>query len=179
MYHLGDTMDEMKTLPPGKKSKKLRWILIGLAVFIAYVTIGNSTSTENLQQFVNDRSAVEVERYSDFTVGTYSMVVLIRDNNDGRTAMSFVKVPLMDRWNLTEMVTVKGTETKPILMDIDNGFEVLKTEVSFERVNIIGDTHWSGTYAKTISILIFMLLAVGINFWMNWIKRPQDPPDPN
>jgi hypothetical protein len=170
-------MDEMKYLPPAKKSKRLRWILIGLAVFIAYVTIGNSTSTENLQQFVSDRSAVEVERYSDFTVGTYSIVVLIRDNNDGRTAMSFVKVPLMDRWNLTSMVSVKGTETKPILMDIDNGFGVLKTQVSFERVNILGNTDWSGTYAKTISILIFMLLAVGINVYMNWIKRPQKPED--
>jgi hypothetical protein len=62
-------------------------------------------------------------------------------------------------------------------MDIDNGFGVLKTQVSFERVNILGNTDWSGTYAKTISILIFMLLAVGINVYMNWIKRPQKPED--
>ena len=165
---------EMKYLPAGKrKGGMLRWILIGLALYVAYITFGNSTSTENLQQFVRDRSQVEVVRYSDFAAGSHSRVVLVRDENDGRTAMTFVKVPMLDRWNLVKSVTVAGTETKPIAIDIDDGFGVLKAEVSFDRINIIDNMHWSGTYAKTVSIIIFIFLAVGINFWMDWKKRPQ------
>lgn len=167
-------MAEMKYLPAGRKSGRLlRWILVGLVAFIVYVTLGNSTGTENLQQFVRDRNPVEVVRYSDFTVGTHARVVLVRDEKDGRTAMTFVKVPFLDRWNLTDKITVSGTETKPISIDIDDGYGVLHAEVSFDRVNIMGNTQWSGTYAKTISIGIFILLAVGINFWMDRRKRPQ------
>ena len=163
---------EMKYLPGGKsRGKALKWILVGLVAFVVYVTLGNSTSTENLQQFVRDRSQVEVVRYSDFTVGTHSRVVLVRDDKDGRTAMTFVKVPFMDRWNLTDRKAVVGTETKPIEINIDDGFGVLQAEVSFDRVNILGSTHWSGTYAKSISIMIFMLLAVGINWWLGRYKR--------
>lgn len=168
-------MTEMKYLPPGKKrGKALKWIALGLAAFVVYVTLGNSTSTENLQQFVRDRSQVEVVRYSDYTVGTHSRVVIVRDDKDGRLAMTFVKVPFLDRWNLTDRKAVVGTETKPIEINIDDGFGVLQAEVSFDRVMILGNTHWSGTYAKSISIIIFILLAVGINFYMDRKKRPQD-----
>jgi len=167
-------MAEMKYLPAGRnKGKVLKWILVGLVAFIAYVTLGNSTSTENLQQFVRDRSQVEVVRYSDFTVGIHSRVVIVRDDKDGRTAMTFVKVPFLDRWNLTDRKSVVGTETKPIEINIDDGFGVLQAEVSFDRVSILGNTHWSGTYAKSISIVVFMLLAVGINVYMDRKKRPQ------
>jgi hypothetical protein len=168
-------MAEMKYLPAGRnKGKVLKWISLGLVAFVVYVTLGNSTSTENLQQFVRDRSQVEVVRYSDYTVGTHSRVVIVRDDKDGRIAMTFVKVPFLDRWNLTDHKTVVGTETKPIEINIDDGFGVLKAEVSFDRVSILGNSHWSGTYAKSVSIGIFILLAVGINFYMDRKKRPKD-----
>jgi hypothetical protein len=167
-------MAEFKFLPkPKQRGRVFKWVLLGLVAFIAYVTIGNSTSSENLQQFVRDRSQVDVVRYSDYTVGIHSKVVIVRDDQDGRTAMAFVKVPFMDRWNLTERVSVDGKETKPIAMNIDDGYSMLQAEVNFDRVNILESTRWSGTYAKSISILIFILLAVGINFWMDRKKRPQ------
>lgn len=165
-------MAEMKYLPEGKrKGKLLKWILLGLVAFVVYVTLGNSTSSENLQQFVRDRSQVEVVRYSDYTAGAHSRVVIVRDTLDGRTAMTFVKVPFLDRWNLTDRKSVVGTETKPIEINIDDGFGVLKAEVSFDRVNIMGSTKWSGTYAKSISIALFILLAIGINWWLGRYKQ--------
>lgn len=165
-------MTELKYLPAGRKrGKLLRWILLGFAVFVVYVTLGNSTSTENMHQFARDRNQIEVVRYSDFAVGTYSRVVLLRDEQDGRTAMAFVKVPFLDRWNLTNQKTVNGTETKPIAIEIDDGFGVLKAEVSFDRVNILGNTNWSGTYAKAISIALFILTAVVIAWWQNRYKK--------
>ena len=167
-------MEEIKYLPAGRQSGRFfRWILLGIVVFVIYITLGNSTSSENLQQFVRDRSQVEVVRYSDFTVGTYSRVVLVRDEKDGRTAMTFVKVPFLDRWNLTDRKAVTGAETKPIAINIDDGFGVLQAEVSFDRINILGNTKWSGTYAKTISIVLFILLSVGINWWLGQKKRPE------
>ncbi len=165
-------MAEMKYLPTGKKSGRvLRWIILGFLIFAAYVTLGNSTSSENLHYFVRDRIAVDVARYSDFTVGTNSRVVIVRDIQDSRTAMTFLKVPFLDRWNLTEKVNVDGADTKPIAISIDDGFVVLLAEVSFDRVNIQGNSSWSGTYAKTISIGLFILLAVGINWWLSLYKR--------
>lgn len=165
-------MAEIKYLPSGKKNGRFfRWILLGFIAFVVYVTLGNSTGTEQLQQFVGVRSQVEVVRYSDYTVGTYSRVVIVRDTKDGRTAMSFVKVPFLDRWNLTEQKKVTGAETKPIEINIDDGFGVLQAEVSFDRVNILGSTKWSGTYAKTISIALFVLLAIGINWWLGLYKK--------
>lgn len=165
-------MAEMKFLPAGRKPVRLLpWVLLGLLVFIVYVTLGNSTGSENLQQFVRDRSQVDVVRYSDFTVGAHSKVVIVRDNQDGRTAMSFTKVPFLDRWNLTEQKKVTGEDTKPIAINIDDGFGVLKSEVSFDRVNILGNSTWSGTYAKAISIGLFILLAVGINWWLSLYKK--------
>jgi hypothetical protein len=165
-------MAEIKYLPAGRKRGRLfRWIIFGFVCFSVYITLGSSTVTENLQQFVSDKSQVEVVRYSDFTVGPHSRVILIRDSEDGRTAMTFVKVPFLDRWKLADRKTVTGTETKPIAIDVDDGFSVLQAEVSFDRVNVLGSTHWSGTYAKTISIGMFILLAVGINFWLERYKR--------
>lgn len=165
-------MAEMKCLPAGKKSGRFfRWILLGFLVLIGYIMLGSSTATENLQQFVSDRSQTEVVRYSDFTVGTYSKVVIVRDNQDGRTAMSFTKVPFLDRWNLTEKINVTGEVTKPIAINIDDGYGVLQAEVSFDRVNILGHTKWSGAYAKSISIGLFILLAVGINWWLGLYKK--------
>ena len=167
-------MAEFKSLPkPKQRGRMFKWVLLGLAVFVVYVTLGNSTGSENLQQFVRDRSQVEVARYSDYTVGDHSKVVIVRDEKDGRIAMAFVKVPFMDRWNLTERVSVDGKETKPIAINIDDGYSMLQTEVNFDRVNILGSTRWSGTYAKSVSILLFILLAVGINFWMDRKKRSQ------
>jgi hypothetical protein len=172
MNQKGEAMAEMKFLPAGRKPGRfLRWILLGFLVFIAYVTLGNSTGSDNLQQFVRDRSQVDVVRYSDFTVGAHSRVVIVRDSQDGRTAMTFVKVPFLDRWNLTEQKKVTGEDAKPIAINIDDGFIVLQSEVSFDRVNILGSTQWSGTYAKSISIGLFILLAVGINWWLSRYKR--------
>jgi len=172
MNQKGETMAEMKYLPAGKKKGRfLRWIILGFMVFVAYVTLGSSASSENLQQFVSDRSQVEVARYSDVPVGPHSRVVLVRDTQDGRTAMSFTKVPFLDRWNLTEQVKVTGKDAKPIAINIDDGFVVFQTEVSFDRVNILGTSKWSGNYAKSISIGLFILLAVGINWWLSLYKR--------
>jgi len=165
-------MAEMKYLPAGRKSGRLfRWVLLGFVAFVVYITLGNSTGSENLQQFVANRSQVEVVRYSDFAVGAHSRVVIVRDTQDGRTAMTFIKVPFLDRWNLTEKKIVPGSETKPIAINIDDGYSVLQAEVSFDRVNILGSTKWSGTYAKTISIALFILLAVGINWWLSRYRR--------
>lgn len=172
MNQKGEAMVEMKFLPAGKKGGRfLRWIILGFMVFVAYVTLGSSASSENLQQFVSDRSQVEVVRYSDVIVGPHSKVVLVRDTQDGRTAMSFTKVPFLDRWNMTEQVKVTGEDAKPIAINIDDGFVVFQTEVSFDRVNILGTSNWSGAYAKSISIGLFILLAVGINWWLSIYKR--------
>lgn len=171
-YGLGGNMAEMKYLPAGRKSRRVsRWILLGVVMFVFYVLLGNSTSTEKLQQFVIDRSQVEVVRYSDLSVGSYSRVVLIRDTQDNRTAITFVKVPFLDRWNLSGQQTADNKTSKPIAIEIDDGFGVLKAEVSYDRVNILESTSWSGTYAKTISIGLFILLAVGINYWLGRYKR--------
>lgn len=165
-------MAEMKYLPAGKKNGQvLRLILLGFAAFVAYVTLGNSTGSDNLQQFVSDRNQVEVVRYSDFNVGPHSRVVIVRDTQDGRTAMAFVKVPFLDRWNMTERIHVPGAETKPIAISIDDGYEVYQVEVSFDRVNVLSSTSWNGTYAKTISLGMFILLAVGINWWLSRYRR--------
>jgi len=165
-------MAEMKYLTAGKKPRRIfRWILLGFMAFVLYVTLGNSTGSEKLQQFVSDRSQVEVVRYSDYVIDGHSRVVLVRDSKDGRTAMAFVKVPLLDRWNLTEQKQVSGAETKPIAINIDDGFVVYEAEVSFDRINILGNTKWSGTYARTISIALFILLAIGVNWWLSRYKR--------
>jgi hypothetical protein len=140
-------------------------------VFVAYVTLGSSASSENLQQFVSDRSQLEVVRYTNFTVGPHSKVVIVRDTQDGRTAMSFTKVPFLDRWNMTEQIQVDGEDSRPIAINIDDGFVVFQTEVSFDRVNILGTSNWSGTYAKSLSIGLFILIAVGINWWLSRYKR--------
>lgn len=165
-------MAEMKYLPGGRKSgRMLRLVLLGFAAFVVYVTLGNSTGSENMQQFVSDKSQVEVVRYSDFNVGPHSRVVIVRDTKDGRTAMAFVKVPFLDRWNMTERKHVPGSETKPIAISVDDGYDVYQAEVSFDRVNVLGNTSWSGTYARTISLGLFILLAVGINWWLSRYRR--------
>lgn len=165
-------MAEMKYLPAGKKSRRvLRWILLGFVLFVSYVTLGSSTDSDQLRQFVQNRSQVDVVRYSDFTVGPHSRVVIVRDTQDGRTAMSFTKVPFLDRWNMTEQIKVGGEDAKPIAINIDDGFVVFRAEVSFDRVKILGMSKWSGTYAKSLSIGLFILIAVGINWWLSLYKR--------
>jgi len=165
-------MAEIKYLPAGRKNARFsHWILLGFVAFVVYITLGNSTNSENLRQFVQERSQIEVVRYSEFNVGTHSRVVIVRDTSDGRTAMAFVKVPFLDRWNLKEQKKVSGVESKPIAITIDDGFSALQAEVSFDRVNILSNSKWSGTYAKTISIGLFILLAVGINWWLSRYKR--------
>jgi hypothetical protein len=165
-------MAEMKYLPAGRKSVRFyRWILVGFLVFVVYVTLGNSTGSDNLPYFVRDRIEGDVARYSDFTAGSNARVVIVRDTNDSRTAMAFLKVPFLDRWNLTEKVIVEKADTKPIAINVDDGFDVLQAEVSFDRVNIQGNAKWSGAYAKTISIGLFILIAVGINWWLSRYRR--------
>ncbi len=165
-------MAEMKYLPAGKKSGRfLRWILLGFVLFVGYVTLGSSSDSDQLRQFVQNRSQVDVVRYSDFTVGPHSRVVIIRDTQDGRTAMSFTKVPFLDRWNMTEQIKVDGEDSRPIAINIDDGFVVFQTQVSFDRVNILGASKWSGTYAKSLSIGLFILIAVGINWWLSRYRR--------
>lgn len=165
-------MAEMKYLPPAKKPVGVFRIGLVIAVlFLLYAIIGNSTNTENLPLFVRDKTQVEVIRYADFPVGARAKVVMIRDEEDNRTVMTFVKVPVLDRWNLTGYKTVSGKETKPIAMAIDDGFGVLRSEISFDRVQVLSKESWSGSYAKTISIGLFILLAVGINWWLSRYRR--------
>lgn len=167
-----EEMREMKYLPPARK--RGGFFRIGLLIaglFLLYAIIGNSTNTENLPLFVRDKAQVEVIRYADYMVGQHARVVMIRDEQDSRTVMTFVKVPLLDRWNLTGYETVPGTDTKPIAIDIDDGFGVLRSEVSFDRIQVLSINGWSGSYAKTISVGLFILLAVGINWWLSRYMR--------
>ena len=162
----------MQYLPsPKKRISAFRIGLICAGLFLVYVLLGNSASTENLPQFVRDKSKAEVVRYADFPAGERSKVVMIRDTEDNRIAMTFVKVPIVDRWNMTGFETVSGKETKPIAIEIDDGFTVFRSEVSFDRVRVLSQKSFSGSYAKTISILLFIGLAVGINWWLSRYRR--------
>lgn len=165
-------MAEMKYLPSPKK--RIGVFGIGLilgGLLILYALIGNSTGSENLQLFVREKSQAEVVRYVDFPVGERSRVIMIRDQEDNRTAMAFVKFPLFDRWNMTGFQTVSGKETRPISLEIDDGFAVFQSEVSFDRVRVLSKRSFSGSFAKTVSVLLFILLAVGINWWLSKYRR--------
>jgi hypothetical protein len=162
----------MKYLPPVKKSGGFFRIgLVIVVLFMGYVLLGNSTNSENLPQFVRDKARVEVIRYADYVAGERARVIMIRDEQDNRMVMTFVKLPLFDRWNMTGYKTVPGKETKPIAIAIDDGFDVLQSEVSFDRVRILSQNGWSGSYAKTLSVLMFLLLAIGINWWLSRYRR--------
>lgn len=165
-------MTEMKYLPPVQK--RAGFFRIGLVIaglFLLYAIIGNSTNSENLPVFVREKVRAEVVRYADFMAGQRARVVLIRDQQDNRTAMTFVKLPFLDRWNMTGYKTVPGTETKPIAIEIDDGFDVLQSEVSWDRVKVLAQTGWSGSYARTLSVLMFLLFAIGINWWLSRYRR--------
>ena len=165
-------MAEQRYLPSPKKRIGLFGMgMVFAGLFLLYALLGNSTGSAHLQQFVVDKSRAEVVRYVDFPVGERSRVIMVRDQEDNRTAMAFVKFPFLDRWNLTGSATVTGKVTKPISLEIDDGFAVFQSEVSFDRVRVLSKSGFGGSYAKTISVVLFILLAVGINWWFSRYRR--------
>ncbi len=165
----------MEYLSPSPKPRRfIGKILFGLLILLVYVIWGDSTNPQNMEEYVQKRVTQGVVRYEVYDQSLHGKIVMVRDDQDGRTALAFVKIPFLNRWHLTEKVTVDGEIKKPIVIGLDDGFTVYEAEVSFDRVKIIGVTHWSGSYAKIISILLFLVLAVFIYLWMEWKKQPRE-----
>lgn len=162
----------MDYLPPVKgKRKLLPWVLLGLFLLTMYTMLGNSTTPEKMQEYVQNSITTEVVRYDVYDQSANTKIVIIRDEHDGRTAFSFLKVPFIERWQMKEVISVPATETRPITIGVDQGFRVLTAQVGFDRVNIVGMSRWNGSYARMVSLVLFMGLAVIIHFWLEWKHR--------
>jgi len=164
----------MEYLPPVKRKKRiLPWVLVILLLLVIYTTLGNSTTPGKMRDYVQSNISSEVVRFDVYDQDTKTKIVIIRDEHDGRTALSFLKVPFMDRWTLKDTVSVPPKETRPITVEVDEGFRVLTEQVGFDRVEVLHVSNWNGSYARLICLLLFMVLAVVIHFWLEWRHRPK------
>jgi hypothetical protein len=169
---IGDQMTSMN-------QEKKKWgprgnivlTLVFTAIFIFFLFGGKGANTADLNGYATTYDANNPGSVKLFDIGARSKVAIIRHEDGSLTGLSFRKIPLLDRWKVTdESFYFEGMETDNVWISVDDGFRDYTVVSDGEILTDVANHGWYGAYARLLEDMAFVLLLslvieVGKKLW--------------
>lgn len=146
------------------------------AIILFVLFGGKGTSTLGMNGYATTYDANNPGSVKLFDVGTHSKVAIIRHEDGSLTGLSFRKIPLLDRWKVTdESFFFEGMETDDVWISVDDGFNDYTVVSNGEILTDVANHGWYGTYANMLRNIAFgLVLAFLFEVGKRLYKRRQD-----
>ncbi len=159
----------------GKKGTVI-FALVLIAVLLFILFGGKGTSTLGMIGYATTYDANNPGSVKLFDIGERSKVAIIRHEDGSLSGLSFRKVPLLDRWKVTnESFFFEGMETVNLWISVDDGFNKYIIVSDGEILTEVTNNGWYGDYANVLQniafgLVLMFLFQVGKRLY----KRRQD-----
>ncbi len=146
------------------------------AIILFILFGGKGTSTLGMNEYATTYDANNPGSVKLFDIGARSKVAIIRHEDGSLSGLSFRKIPLLDRWKVTdESFFFEGMETDDVWISVDDGFSDYTVVSDGEILTDVANHGWYGIYARLLQdmafgLVLMFLLEVGKRLY----KRRQE-----
>jgi hypothetical protein len=149
--------------PRYKLGKKGSMIVTVVFILILLFVLfgGKGTSTIGMSVYAATLDKDNPGSVKIFDIGVRSKAAVIRHEDGTLSGLAFRKIPLLDRWKLTnESMTYDPDQEKNVWISVDDGFAKYFVITNGENLSIESKYDWYGTYARMLSDTAFALLLM-------------------
>lgn len=159
----------------GRKGNVI-YILICAAIILFILFGGKGTSTLGMNGYAATYDANNPGSVKLFDIGAHSKVAIIRHEDGSLSGLSFRKVPLLDRWKVTnETVPLDVSDEMKVWMSVDDGFSDYTVVSDGEILTDVTNRGWYGAYATLLQNMVFVaVILLLIELGKRFYKRRQD-----
>lgn len=139
------------------------FLVVCVAILIFILFGGKGTNTTDLYGYAAGYDVDHPGSVNIFDIGTSSKVAIIRHEDGSLSGLAFRKIPLIDRWKLTqEDIPLGDSQDKSVWITVDDGFKEYIIISDGERLTAQEDQGWYGIYASMLYDLAFGLVVIGM-----------------
>lgn len=135
---------------------------LGMTAILLFVLFGGKgTSTLGMNGYATTYDANHPGSVILFDIGARSKVAIIRHEDGSLSGLSFRKIPLLDRWKVTnETLFFEGMETADVWISVDDGFSKYIVISDGETLTEVENNGWYGDYANVLRDMAFGLVLM-------------------
>ena len=151
-------------MEPRYKLGKKGSVIITAVVILALLFVlfgGRGTSTIGMNEYAATLDKSNPGSVKIFDIGIRSKLAVISREDGTLSGLAFRKVPLMDRWKLTnESETYDPVQEKEVWLSMDDGFARYFVISNGENISIASKYGWDGIYARMLNDMAFGLVLM-------------------